>query len=238
MLIHRLARFKSPASDEFRLSEREVLETSLIRSLIASYFTIVRQSIQDLVPKVRIGSRYAVLFVSSPYLQYPSSQAVMHLLVNFSRDGIQARLISRLYKESLFNDLLEEDETTNNERRRVQTLLDTYREAHNSESLRAACCLEPFADIFSLSQSCPKLPSSLRVSPQLHYVRISCRGPKTSNLSLLPCLSRLVSSQQAFLLFASPLSLAVHSLQPFRRRNVPPSFESSGPAVSVLIAVI
>ncbi|CEH13225.1 dynamin protein dnm1 [Ceraceosorus bombacis] len=97
----------TPASDEFRLSEREVLETSLIRSLIASYFTIVRQSIQDLVPK-----------------------AVMHLLVNFSRDGVQARLISRLYKESLFSDLLEEDEATNNERRRVQALLEAYREAH------------------------------------------------------------------------------------------------------------
>lgn len=57
----------------------------------------------------------------------------MHLLVNFSRDGIQARLISRLYKESLFNDLLEEDEATNSERRRVQALLDAYKEAHQSE---------------------------------------------------------------------------------------------------------
>lgn len=58
----------------------------------------------------------------------------MHLLVNFSRDGVQARLISRLYKESLFSDLLEEDEATNNERRRVQALLEAYREAHQSKS--------------------------------------------------------------------------------------------------------
>jgi dynamin 1-like protein len=33
------------------MTEREEMETSLIRSLIASYFSIVRQSIQDLVPK-------------------------------------------------------------------------------------------------------------------------------------------------------------------------------------------
>jgi len=107
-----------------------VLETSLIRSLIASYFTIVRQSIQDLVPKVSGTKRRGRC--ETPCLSlYP--QAVMHLLVNFSRDGIQARLISRLYKESLFSDLLEEDEATNSERRRVQALLDAYKEAHQSE---------------------------------------------------------------------------------------------------------
>ena len=35
------------------VSEREEMETTLIRSLIASYFSIVRQTIEDLVPKVR-----------------------------------------------------------------------------------------------------------------------------------------------------------------------------------------
>lgn len=39
------------AGDDVSLTDREVLETSLIRSLIGSYFAIVRQSIQDLVPK-------------------------------------------------------------------------------------------------------------------------------------------------------------------------------------------
>lgn len=33
------------------LTDREEMETSLIRALIASYFSIVRQTIQDLVPK-------------------------------------------------------------------------------------------------------------------------------------------------------------------------------------------
>ncbi|KAE8268522.1 hypothetical protein A4X09_0g3820 [Tilletia walkeri] len=94
------------STDEYALSEREELETSLIRSLIASYFNIVRQSIQDLVPK-----------------------AVMHLLVNFSRESVQNRLVAGLYKESLFDELLHEDEGLTNERKRVKALLDAYREA-------------------------------------------------------------------------------------------------------------
>lgn len=97
----------APSSgDDIALSEREVLETNLIRSLISSYFGIVRQSIQDLIPK-----------------------AVMHLLVNFSRESVQNRLVSALYKESLFGSLLEEDETLTNERKRLMELLSTYKEA-------------------------------------------------------------------------------------------------------------
>ena len=39
------------ASSTNGLTEREEMETSLIRALISSYFSIVRQTIQDLVPK-------------------------------------------------------------------------------------------------------------------------------------------------------------------------------------------
>lgn len=42
---------ESGAIDQLHLSPREEMETNLIRSLIASYFGIVRQTIQDLVPK-------------------------------------------------------------------------------------------------------------------------------------------------------------------------------------------
>lgn len=55
-----------------------MLECELIRRLIISYFSIVRESIQDQVPK-----------------------AVMHLLVNFCKESAQTRLVSKLYKESL-----------------------------------------------------------------------------------------------------------------------------------------
>ena len=84
------------------------METELIRQLITSYFNIVRQSIQDLVPK-----------------------AVMHLLVNFSRETVQNRLVITLYKEELFEQLLHEDEALTRERKRIQSLLAAYREGFN-----------------------------------------------------------------------------------------------------------
>ncbi len=88
------------------LTEREALETELIRRLIASYFNIVRETIADQVPK-----------------------AVMHLLVNHSKDVVQNRLVSELYKEGLFEELLYEDDAVRQEREKCEKLLGTYREA-------------------------------------------------------------------------------------------------------------
>lgn len=89
-----------------KLSDQELLECELIRRLIISYFQIVRESIQDQVPK-----------------------AVMHLLVNFSKESTQNRLVSKLYKESMFGELLHEDEALAQERQKCETMLSTYREA-------------------------------------------------------------------------------------------------------------
>ncbi|KAK5070621.1 Dynamin- GTPase protein [Lithohypha guttulata] len=88
------------------LTEREALETELIRRLISSYFNIVRETIADQVPK-----------------------AIMHLLVNHSRDEVQNRLVSELYKEDLFGELLYEDDGIKKEREKCEKLLATYKEA-------------------------------------------------------------------------------------------------------------
>ncbi|WAQ82228.1 hypothetical protein PtA15_2A545 [Puccinia triticina] len=96
---------------EVHLSEREQMEINLIRSLMMSYFSIVRQTIQDLVPK-----------------------AVMHLLVNHVREGVQNRLVSSLYREELFEGLLMEDEGLRTERERVKALLDAYKDAFKTLS--------------------------------------------------------------------------------------------------------
>ena len=93
------------------MSVREEMETNLIRSLIASYFSIVRQTIQDLVPK-----------------------AIMHLLVNNTSQQVQNRLVAALYKPELFGDLLNEDEAVVVERTRVKALLDAYKEAFRTLS--------------------------------------------------------------------------------------------------------
>lgn len=88
------------------LTDREAMETELIRALISSYFNIVRESIADQVPK-----------------------AIMHLLVNHCKDVVQNRLVSELYKEGLFEELLYEDDGVKKEREKCEKLLSTYREA-------------------------------------------------------------------------------------------------------------
>ncbi|KAK0730545.1 Dynamin central region-domain-containing protein [Lasiosphaeris hirsuta] len=88
------------------MTDREAMETELIRALISSYFNIVRESIADQVPK-----------------------AVMHLLVNHCKDVVQNRLVSELYKEALFEELLYEDDAVKKEREKCEKLLQTYREA-------------------------------------------------------------------------------------------------------------
>jgi len=100
-----------PSDSNSQLSTREEMETTLIRNLIASYFNIVRQTIQDLVPK-----------------------AIMHFLVNHSSQHVQNRLVSSLYKPDLFKALLNEDETIVAERARVKALLDAYKEAFKTLS--------------------------------------------------------------------------------------------------------
>merc|ERR1711964_715893 len=93
-------------NNEPALTDREAMETELIRALISSYFNIVRESIADQVPK-----------------------AVMHLLVNHSKDAVQNRLVTELYKESLFEELLYEDDTVKKDREKCEKLLETYKEA-------------------------------------------------------------------------------------------------------------
>jgi dynamin 1-like protein len=92
--------------EEAALTDREQLETELIRRLISSYFNIVRETIADQVPK-----------------------AIMHLLVNHSKDAVQNRLVTELYREDFFNDLLYEDDNIKAEREKCERLLETYRQA-------------------------------------------------------------------------------------------------------------
>jgi dynamin 1-like protein len=98
--------FPSDPESAPALTEREALETELIRRLISSYFNIVRETVADQVPK-----------------------AIMHLLVNHSKDVVQNRLVSSLYKEDLFQELLYEDDTIKTEREKCEKLLKTYKEA-------------------------------------------------------------------------------------------------------------
>ena len=88
------------------LTEREQMECELIRRLIISYFSIIREMVQDQVPK-----------------------SIMCLLVNHVKQHIQNRLVVKLYSDDMFDELLREDEGIQAEREKCIELLKTYREA-------------------------------------------------------------------------------------------------------------
>lgn len=95
-----------PTEMSSTLTEREQLECELIKRLIISYFGIVREMIQDQVPK-----------------------AIMYHLVNHCKETIHNRLVTELYKDAIMDELLQEDETLAQERQNCEHLLNTYKEA-------------------------------------------------------------------------------------------------------------
>ena len=85
------------------MTERERIEVEIIKSLIRSYFNIVRKNIGDLVPKT-----------------------VMFFLVNHAKEHMQSVLVQRLYRDSSLDDLLRETNDAAQRRKNcieVQTLL-------------------------------------------------------------------------------------------------------------------
>eukprot|EP00455_Lapot_gusevi_P052001 TRINITY_DN7868_c0_g1_i3.p1 TRINITY_DN7868_c0_g1~~TRINITY_DN7868_c0_g1_i3.p1 ORF type:complete len:157 (-),score=46.24 TRINITY_DN7868_c0_g1_i3:24-446(-) len=87
-------------------SDRERIETAIIKSLISSYFDIVRKTIQDSVPK-----------------------AIMYFLVNQTKNELQSELVSTLYKEDLFESLLKESDDIAQRRQTSTQMLEVLRRA-------------------------------------------------------------------------------------------------------------
>lgn len=72
---------------DFPVSEREVTEVQVIKSLIESYFRVVRKTFIDMVPKT-----------------------IMYFLVNHVKDALQNELVSELYREQEIMGLMKEAE--------------------------------------------------------------------------------------------------------------------------------
>ena len=85
---------------------RQQFDCELIEKLIRSYFVIVRQSIQDSVPK-----------------------AVMHCLVNFVKDDLQHRLVSELYRIESYDALMDESEEIFTRRREIGEMVKALQKA-------------------------------------------------------------------------------------------------------------
>eukprot|EP00944_MAST-04C_sp_MAST-4C-sp1_P001880 g1880.t1 len=88
------------------MSERERMEVDIIKSLIASYFSIVRKNIGDLVPKT-----------------------IMHFLVNYAKEHVQSNLVQRLYRDSSLDELLKETDTVAQRRKNCSEVQGLLRRA-------------------------------------------------------------------------------------------------------------
>eukprot|EP01117_Protostelium_nocturnum_P005062 TRINITY_DN1831_c0_g1_i1.p1 TRINITY_DN1831_c0_g1~~TRINITY_DN1831_c0_g1_i1.p1 ORF type:complete len:608 (-),score=242.12 TRINITY_DN1831_c0_g1_i1:19-1842(-) len=89
-------------------SDKETFETELIKYLLVSYFDVVKKNVKDLVPK-----------------------SIMHFLVNKSRETMQNELVSSLYKEELFDELLQESSVIQQRRDACKSMMDILRRAHD-----------------------------------------------------------------------------------------------------------
>ncbi|KAF9072875.1 Dynamin central region-domain-containing protein [Rhodocollybia butyracea] len=88
------------------LSERETIETDVIKLLIHSYFNIVKREMIDMVPK-----------------------AISLTLVNHAKVTLQQELLRELYKQEVLDDLLKESEYVVNRRKEVIGMVQALNKA-------------------------------------------------------------------------------------------------------------
>jgi len=88
------------------LTERDQVEMEVIKSLIDSYFKIVRKNFIDLVPKT-----------------------IMFFLCNHVRDGLQNELVSELYRDAEVGNLMQEAEDIAQRRQTCEEMSDLLTKA-------------------------------------------------------------------------------------------------------------
>ncbi len=85
-------------------TERERVETEIIKSLIQSYFDIVKKNFTDMVPKT-----------------------IMHFLVNSFKENLQNELVKELYREDIMVDLMRETDDVATRRKACKEMKDLLR---------------------------------------------------------------------------------------------------------------
>ncbi|KAK4516157.1 uncharacterized protein ATC70_011123 [Mucor velutinosus] len=88
------------------LSDREFMETEVIKLLIQSYYNIVKRTMIDMVPK-----------------------AIMLNLVNHSKEELQRELLTELYKHDVLDDLLQESDFTRQRRKECKKMIEALQKA-------------------------------------------------------------------------------------------------------------
>ncbi|CAN1803028.1 Dynamin-related protein 3A [Linum perenne] len=88
------------------LSEQESIEITAIKLLLRSYYDIVRKNVSDLVPKT-----------------------VMHFLVQHTKRELHNILIKKLYRENLFEEMLQEPDEIAMKRKQTRETLKVLQQA-------------------------------------------------------------------------------------------------------------
>ncbi|CAK9435320.1 uncharacterized protein LODBEIA_P57150 [Lodderomyces beijingensis] len=88
------------------MTERETMETEVIKLLISSYYNIVKRTVADIVPK-----------------------AIMLKLINKSKDEIQKELLEKMYSNPELPDLVKENELTVQKRKECIRMVEVLRNA-------------------------------------------------------------------------------------------------------------
>ncbi|GMY38968.1 dynamin-related protein 3A-like [Fagus crenata] len=87
-------------------SEQEAIEIAVTKLLLRSYYDIVRKNIEDSIPK-----------------------AIMHFLVNHTKRELHNVFIKKLYRENLFEEMLQEPEEVAMKRKRTRETLRVLQQA-------------------------------------------------------------------------------------------------------------
>ncbi|KAG8364162.1 hypothetical protein BUALT_Bualt19G0098300 [Buddleja alternifolia] len=87
-------------------SEDEAIEIAVIKLLLRSYYDIVRKNIEDFVPK-----------------------AIMHFLVNHTKRELHNVFIKKLYRDNLFEEMLQEPDDISMKRKRTRETLRLLQQA-------------------------------------------------------------------------------------------------------------
>ncbi|XP_010277557.1 PREDICTED: dynamin-related protein 3A-like [Nelumbo nucifera] len=87
-------------------TEQEAIEVAVTKLLLRSYYDIVRKNIEDSVPK-----------------------AIMHFLVNHTKRELRNVFIKKLYRENLFEEMLQEPDEIAMKRKRSREMLRVLQQA-------------------------------------------------------------------------------------------------------------
>jgi len=142
-------------------TDDELIEITVTKLLLRSYYDIVRKNIQDAVPK-----------------------AIMHFLVNNSKREFHSVFIKKLYRENLFEEMLQEREEIATKRKHCKEILKVLQQAlWTLDEMPFEC------DISSKSSSravdATGLPRGQAFSPSIHAIASSEFGAFGSTSSYM-----------------------------------------------------